>query len=80
MVQIRINPLEKAKIRQDWRFVLLNTKKVDTAVDLFENAEIATSQLKIYSIQNAEIKYGYEFIPMKKAKIKHNLDLFCILF
>ena len=30
-------------------------------------------QLKIYSIQNAEIKYGYEFIPMKKAKIKHNL-------
>ena len=39
----------------------------------FENAKIATSQLRIYPIQNAEIKYGYEFIAMQKAKIKHNL-------
>ena len=50
---------------------------------LFENAEIATLQPKIYSIQNAkilyswgfiyavhnaEIKYSYELIPMKKPK------------
>ena len=58
---------------QDWRFALLNTKKLDTAVDLFHWKCWNDLQQRIYSIQNAEIKYGYEFIPMKKAKIKHNL-------
>ena len=73
---------------EDWRPILLNTKKLDTAVDFFPrkcwNSYFAaedlfhskcrnTLQLIIYFIENAEIKYGYEYIPMKKAKIKYNL-------
>ena len=72
-VRLRINPFKSPKIRQDWRFILLNTKKLDTAVDLFHWKCWNTLQLRISSIQNAEIKCGCEFIPMKKAKIKRNL-------
>ena len=79
-VRLKIYFIEEVKIgydltqvRQDWRFVLLYTKKIDTAVDLFHSKCWNTLQLRIYSIQNAEIKYIYEFIQMKKVKIKHNL-------
>ena len=47
--------------------------KYFTAEDLFHLKYWNTLKLRIYSIQNAEIKYIYEFIQMKKVKIKHNL-------
>ena len=41
---------------QDRKFVLLNTKKLDTAVDLFQWKYWNTLQLRISYIQNTEIK------------------------
>ena len=33
-------------------------------------------QLRIYSIQNAEIKYSYQFTPMKKNQNRAQLGIY----
>ena len=51
-------------------------KKLDTAVDLFHWKCWNTLQLRIYSIQNAEILYSWGFILFKMLKYFTAEDLF----
>ena len=64
---------EHKKIRYGCEFISLEMLKNFTVEDLFYSNCWNTLQLRIYSIRNAETQYGYELIPMKKAKIKHKL-------
>ena len=60
--KLRLGTTWKAKVRQDWRFALLNTKKL--------------VRLWIYFIENAEILYSWGFIPFKMLKYSKAEDLF----